>query len=517
MRRPPVNPPHKLSSHIASNPKADPREWDRSSEPDSSRTNAPQPSVNKTVQGEQTGNQAKAPETDGASPDQEPERTPRKKRRRRRRGRGHPRQLTHQDETSDQIGSTGSPDGAGSSPGQTAPPGQKPDASSDARAASNPAHPHKPGNAPSSNHARKHQAKFERGHEQTVRRDANGRQQPALPVYGALDLGTNNCRLLLARPSRRGFRVIDAFSRIIRLGEGFAHTGALSDKAMDRTVEALKVCAAKIDRHNVHKSRLVATEACRAASNGEAFLERVLDQTGLNIEILTTKMEATLAVSGCATLIDGRSDYVLVFDIGGGSSELIWLDLTKRAPQNTNKPLVDRQEAQQCMAAWTSIPVGVVTLAEKFGGWDVTPEVFEDMVDWVTGLLKPFEDKEQFRNRLNGRAAHLLGTSGTVTTVAGIQLGLPRYDRNKVDGTWMRVDDAHRVTYSLLNRSYEARIAEPCIGRDRADLVLAGCAILEALIRMWPCERLRVADRGLREGILATLMSEDRVYKSRRR
>ncbi|MEO1205636.1 MAG: Ppx/GppA phosphatase family protein [Pseudomonadota bacterium] len=338
-----------------------------------------------------------------------------------------------------------------------------------------------------------------------------------MPIYGALDLGTNNCRLLLARPSRRGFRVIDAFSRIIRLGEGVTHSGALSSDAMDRTIDALKVCAHKIRRNQVHKSRLVATEACRAAHNGQEFLDRAREETGLDIEILTCEMEATLAVSGCATLIDGRSDYVLVFDIGGGSSELIWLDLTKRKPQNLSRPLVDRPEAQECMSAWTSLPVGVVTLAERFGGREVTPDVFEGMVNWVTGLLQPFEDQCAFRPKLKGRSAHLLGTSGTVTTVAGIQLGLPRYDRNKVDGTWMRVADAHNVTYSLLNRSYADRVAEPCIGQDRADLVLAGCAILEALMRMWPCERLRVADRGLREGILATLMSEDGVYKSRRR
>jgi len=208
-------------------------------------------------------------------------------------------------------------------------------------------------------------------------------------------------------------------------------------------------------------------------------------------------------------------DFVLVFDIGGGSSELIWLDLTRR--RSVGRPIVDRAEAQACMAAWTSLPVGVVTLAEKFGGRYVTPPVFEDMVDYVTDLLQPFEDANRFREKMAPRPSHLLGTSGTVTTVAGIQLGLPRYNRNRVDGCWLSVADAQNVTYSLLGRSYEERVAEPCVGHDRADLVLAGCAILEALIRMWPCERLRVADRGLREGILSTLMSEDGVFRSRRK
>jgi exopolyphosphatase / guanosine-5'-triphosphate,3'-diphosphate pyrophosphatase len=350
-------------------------------------------------------------------------------------------------------------------------------------------------------------------HSQTV--NSSDGVVPENPVYGALDLGTNNCRLLLARPTRRGFRVIDAFSRIIRLGEGVAQSGRLSDAAMRRTTDALRVCASKIERNGVHRARLVATEACRIAENGEEFLSRVQDRLGLDIEILTTETEARLAVSGCASLIDSRCDYVLVFDIGGGSSELIWLDLS-RLTKGRGRTL-DRLEAQDCMSAWTSLPVGVVTLAEHFGGKFVTEKLFEAMVDHVIDLLAPFEQQHRMQERLTSRSMHFLGTSGTVTTVAGIQLGLPRYDRNRVDGCWLSVADARAVTYDLVGQSYQERIAQPCIGRDRADLVLAGCAILEALIRMWPCERMRVADRGLREGILATLMLEDGVYRARRR
>ena len=335
-------------------------------------------------------------------------------------------------------------------------------------------------------------------------------------VYGALDLGTNNCRLLLARPSRRGFRVVDAFSRIIRLGEGVSQTGQLSEPAMRRTIEALRVCAGKIQRHRVGRARLVATEACRVATNGAQFLDRVELELGLKLEMLSRRDEARLAVAGCASLIDPSSEFALVFDIGGGSSELIWLDLTKRS-QPWRAPFASRTEADDAMMAWTSLPVGVVTLAETFGGREVTPDVFEAMVDHVTGMLTPFEAKHQVTSRILGRRVHLLGTSGTVTTVAGILLGLTRYDRAQVDGCWLKVKDAQAVTYDLLGRTYEQRIAEPCIGRDRADLVLAGCAILEALLRQWPCENLRVADRGLREGILTTLMSEDGVYRPSRR
>jgi exopolyphosphatase/guanosine-5'-triphosphate,3'-diphosphate pyrophosphatase len=335
-------------------------------------------------------------------------------------------------------------------------------------------------------------------------------------VYGALDLGTNNCRLLLARPSRRGFRVVDAFSRIIRLGEGVSQTGRLSEPAMARTLDALKVCAAKLGRAKVRRSRLVATEACRVAENGGEFLERVRDKLGLEIEILTREVEARLAVSGSAALIDASCDFVLVFDIGGGSSELILLDLTRRSRQRDRR-LAGRLDAQHCMVAWTSLPIGVVTLAERFGGRHVTPADFEAMVTETRGRLQDFEAQHKVSERLAGRRMHMLGTSGTVTTVAGIQLGLTRYDRNRVDGCWLNVGEVRQVTYDLLGRTYEQRIAEPCIGRDRADLVLAGCAILEAILRMWPCERLRVADRGLREGILTTLMVEDGVLTPVRR
>ncbi|MGE0055371.1 MAG: Ppx/GppA phosphatase family protein [Hyphomicrobium sp.] len=347
------------------------------------------------------------------------------------------------------------------------------------------------------------------GHSNHVHDHSNG------TVYGALDLGTNNCRLLLARPSRRGFRVVDAFSRIIRLGEGVANSGKLSEPAMSRTLDALKICAAKLDRHRVTRARFVATEACRIAQNGMEFIDRVRNLCGLEIEVLNPELEARLAVSGCSSLIDCSVDYVLVFDIGGGSSEIIWLDLTREGARRRGPG--GRIAADSSIAAWTSLPVGVVTLAERFDGRNVTFDDFEAMVSAVSELLAPFEAHHRFAERLEGRGVHFLGTSGTVTTIAGILLNLPRYDRNKVDGCWLAVPDIFSVTQNLLAKSYAERIAEPCIGRERADLVLAGCAILEAVLRMWPAQRLRVADRGLREGILTTLMQEDGVWRQGRR
>jgi len=343
--------------------------------------------------------------------------------------------------------------------------------------------------------------------------DFDGYSALSRRAYAALDLGTNNCRLLVARPSRRGFKVIDAFSRIIRLGEGVSTSGRLSEAAIERTIEALQVCAGKIRRHQVERAGLIATEACRLASNGSEFLQRVRRETDLDIKVVSRETEAKLAVSGCASLIDLSCDYALVFDIGGGSSELIFLDLTRRQ-HKWRRSLSERIEVQNCIGAWTSLPVGVVTLAERFGGRFVDRDTFAGMVDHVMEMLTPFEAEHKLKGRLCGGSTHLLGTSGTVTTVAGVHLRLPRYERNRVDGCWLETTQVRTVTAELLSASYEERVAQPCIGRERADLVLAGCAILEAMLQMWPCERLRVADRGLREGILATLMTEDGVYRA---
>lgn len=342
------------------------------------------------------------------------------------------------------------------------------------------------------------------------RRSESGNEERA---YAALDLGTNNCRLLVARPSPRGFKVIDAFSRIIRLGEGVSASRRLSQEAIERTIDALKICAAKIRHHRVVRAGLIATEACRLADNASHFLHRVREETDLDIKVVSREAEARLAVSGCASLIDASSDLALVFDIGGGSSELIWLDL-EGYKRRSRTQYIDRLEMQNCIVAWTSLPVGVVTLAERYGGRFVDDATFQAMVADIQAMLAPFEAEHHLRERMEARNTHLLGTSGTVTTLAGVHLGLPRYDRRQVDGCWLQTAHARAVTDRLLKATHAERVAQPCIGKDRADLVLAGCAILEAVLQTWPCERLRVADRGLREGILATLMAEDGVFRT---
>jgi exopolyphosphatase/guanosine-5'-triphosphate,3'-diphosphate pyrophosphatase len=305
--------------------------------------------------------------------------------------------------------------------------------------------------------------------------------------------------LLVARPTADGFRVIDAFSRVVRLGEGLSQTGRLGEAAIERTIDALRVCRDKMAARGVTRARLIATEACRAAENGGEFLERVRERLGLELEIVDRETEATLAVAGCSELADREAASILLFDIGGGSSEIIWLDRSARD-----------SVAVRRLQSWESLRLGVVSLAEKFGGDDVTPEAFAAMTQFVAEALAPFAARVAGRERC--ARFHLLGTSGTVTTIAGVHLNLPRYDRRAVDGLWLTSAEVDATVTRLRAMSYAERAANACIGAERADLVLAGCAILEAIRGHFPSQRIRIADRGLREGMLMQMMRADRVW-----
>ncbi len=315
--------------------------------------------------------------------------------------------------------------------------------------------------------------------------------------YGALDLGTNNCRLLIAAPGPSGFSVVDAFSRIVRLGEGLTGSGALSEPAMKRTIDALRICANKLTWHRVGHRRLVATEACRMAANGEEFIARVRQEIGLELEIIGREMEAKLAAVGAEPLMAAEAENALVFDIGGGSTELMWLE---------------ERGGKHEIVAWISLAAGVVTVSERFGGVDVDGAKYDAMREFLRPMIVEFAGRVRASTGGSGLPAHLLGTSGTVTTIAGVQLGLRRYDRARVDGCWLAQEDIAKVCSELLQMSYAERMDNPCIGRDRADLVLAGCAILEEICAAFPAARVRVADRGLREGILTLMMKTDGTY-----
>ena len=336
-----------------------------------------------------------------------------------------------------------------------------------------------------------------------IRRRRKSQGNPS-GIIAALDLGTNNCRLLIASPKPGGFKVIDGFSKIVRLGEGVSLSGKLSQVAMDRTTLALKMCAERIVNRGVSHGRYIATEACRKAKNGEEFLAYIEKEVGLRLETITSQEEAELTLTGCRPLFNLSTPYALTFDVGGGSAEILWVKLNEG-----QKPII---------LDWISLPCGVVTMTEHYGNPDISSESYIKMVNDIRALLQPFEDKHAISRAMANNEVQMLGTAGTVTTIAGVQMGLKRYNRSLVDGSWLDFDTVFSLCTKLVKASFEERAAYDCIGRNRAELVVAGCGALEAICKTWPAGRLRVADRGVREGILLGLshlvLSQPKAVKS---
>jgi exopolyphosphatase/guanosine-5'-triphosphate,3'-diphosphate pyrophosphatase len=322
------------------------------------------------------------------------------------------------------------------------------------------------------------------------------------PAFAALDLGTNNCRMLVGTPVGEGFRVLDSFSRIVRLGEGLHSTGMLSEAAMDRAIGALHACAARLARRQVRSVRAIATEACRRASNGPAFLCRVKQETGFDFGIISSREEAELALESCTPLLPCDDRRALLFDIGGGSTELAWVRLTNGHPQ---------------LIGYDSLPVGVVTLAERWGDAGFTPDGFEAMVTDVADRLRAFEKVHCIAREIRDGGVRLLGTSGTVTTLAGVALNLERYRRLAVDGVELCSQEAADALSHLRALGREGLMLHPCVGPERVEFVLPGCAVFAAITRVWPAPHVIVADRGLREGVLLRLIRADRLRQGRRR
>jgi exopolyphosphatase/guanosine-5'-triphosphate,3'-diphosphate pyrophosphatase len=331
-------------------------------------------------------------------------------------------------------------------------------------------------------------------------------------AYAALDLGTNNCRLLVGAPTGEGFRVLDSFNRIVRLGEGLESCGALSEPAMERTLAALHGCAARLERRPVRALRAIATEACRRAANGPAFLRRVRDEVGLDIAIISTREEVELALESCAPLLRDAGRRALLFDIGGGSTELAWVRLPPQGGPSGGAP-----DARPQLIGYVSLPVGVITLVERFGDRGLEPAVFEAMVADVTARLLGFEAIHRIAAEIRQGGVGLVGTSGTVTTLAGIALDLPRYSRPMVDGVVLSAEAAQTALARLRAYGSEGLAAHPCVGPERAQLVMPGCAIFAAIHRLWPAPTVMVADRGLREGMLLRMMRAERGLAPRRR
>ncbi len=338
------------------------------------------------------------------------------------------------------------------------------------------------------------------------------------PLYAALDLGTNSCRMLIARPRGAQFHVVDSFSKTVQLGLGLEASGRLSRASMGRTVQALRICQKKLEKHGVARMRLVATEACRRARNARDFIRQVRRETGLTLEIIQPEEEARLAVISCAPLVSTRAEQVLIVDIGGGSTELVWIDLSRVAPPDRPRAMMllkeglrrEEGEGLARVVDWISVPWGVATLKEQFG------DVEDDAARFA---LMSWFFEENLANFAPARAGtardgfQIIGTSGTITTVAASYLGLRRYDRAKVDGLTMTSEQIDLVIRDYLALGPDGRRTDPRIGRDRHTLIMSGAAILQALMRIWPTDRLSVADRGLREGLLYAQMSADGVLE----
>ncbi len=335
---------------------------------------------------------------------------------------------------------------------------------------------------------------------------AFARADPGQPAFAAIDLGTNNCRLLVAAPTGSGFRVVDSFSRIVRLGEGLAQTGTLADGAMDRAASALRACAEKLSRRPVRRFEAVATEACRRATNGAAFLARITAETGMRLRIISPREEAELAMESCAPLLEPQDRRALLFDIGGGSTEIAWIRVPCAAQAGISPELIGYQ----------SLPLGVVTLAERAGQDCFTERGFFDVVDEVADHLAEFDRVHCIGQEIRAGGVRLMGTSGTVTTLAGVAMALPRYKRPLVDGKTLECEAADLALGDLFALGREGLAQHPCVGPERVEFVLPGCAVYAAIRRVWPTPRITVADRGLREGMLTRMMRAERAGSHRR-
>ena len=368
-------------------------------------------------------------------------------------------------------------------------------------------------------------------HSQNPRGNSGGKRRGAgrnsvqtrKPLYAALDLGTNSCRMLIAEPDGAHFNIVDAFSKSVRLGLDLERTGSLSNAGINRTLQALHVCSRKLRKLGVNNSRLVATEACRRAKNGDEFMSRIRNETGLKLEVINPAEEARLAVVSCSPLLEPLAEHVLVVDIGGGSTELVWIDMADVSPEDKVKAMINLRPGDvnagnlpgARVVDWISVPLGVATLMQRFSDVQEDGAKFALMACHFEEALEAFTPYQDLVSPEILSKLQVIGTSGTVTTLGAMHLGLRRYDRNKVDGLRLRAQDVNAVIKRFLVLGPDGRRREPGIGNDRADLIMSGSAILQTLLRIWPTEQVRVADRGLREGMLFSMMNADGVLENR--
>lgn len=319
--------------------------------------------------------------------------------------------------------------------------------------------------------------------------------------YAAIDLGTNSCRLVIATPTKNAFKVVETFSRITRLGEGIIKENKLGNDAVKRTIRALKICSGVVSEYApIYKQRFVATAACRRATNCKEFIAEVKRQTGLALEVISSQEESRLAVVGCMPLLKKHIKRTLVFDIGGGSTEI---SLARIA--NSGKTFIE---------GYISLPYGVVTISEAFPNKDMTSLAYNTIIDRTHKLLEHFEEKYKIMESVANNDIQVIGTSGTVTVLGAVRLNLKKYNRSAVDGIILTINDIKNAINKINRMGDDGRKVHPCIGPQKADLTIAGCAIIEAICSFWPISEISVADRGIREGLLLDMMHSNKPKNS---
>lgn len=296
-------------------------------------------------------------------------------------------------------------------------------------------------------------------------------------ISAAIDLGTNSARLLIATRGASGEMEILVLKRVItRLGGGFTRERGISPAACDRTLSALRDFSREMRKTGVSHTRAVATSAVRDAVNGREFVERVYAETGIRLDIIDGREEALLTLNGVVSGL-GRSGDSIVFDIGGGSTEYTLA--------RGKTPLFTR-----------SLPLGVVRLTEGKGS-------LEAMDDKVRRELKALM-MEVEGSGLGSfpEGATLIGTAGTPTTLAAMDLKLARYDHHKVHGHVLGISTVRELFETVCPLTAEERLHVPGIEKGREDLVVAGFLVTLRTMELFGFDRFTVSDAGLLEGLL---------------
>lgn len=310
-----------------------------------------------------------------------------------------------------------------------------------------------------------------------------------MSVFASIDLGTNTVRLLVVTGNSKGFTTLHSNQLITRLGEGLSHSGILKDIAMERTIKAVLDFKREASKYSPFAIWVAATSAVREAKNRNEFIEKIREVTGLELEVIPWEEEARRTLLGVFSGLDGNIKKAIVFDIGGGSTEYI-LTVDKRLVKSVGTAL------------------GVVHLSEKYIRKDPVDDgeliILESV---ITNKIRNV--KSQLHDVLcTMHDVRLIGTAGTVTTIAALDLNLHPYDPAKVNGYVLNIENVKEILKKLKNMTLEERRNIPALESGREDLIIPGAVIVIKTMEIFGFNEMIVSDYGLREGIILAKMSE---------